>query len=777
MTRDHNTINQLIEAATDSIVIDLIETTSRANWHTYMKINYYCISREWNTRSQKNLCFELLKAIEKLTSSKGREYTMLSFLMLNQLRCCRSRFVLKNGYGPTAATSMMQRLPYCSNHNEGGNGHGIMDGEKAMSTEKKRTSALGQTVTLVQQGNEIQELPMSVRRYGLNDVIASCSNENQINNRQMVSRNRKDNQTTNSVSLDTSQTMEERASIELTNRLVYNLEECQTGNCVLSYIDEMTEFELQQRPVLFTAVFQILVFEPIKGLMELDKNEKFQHLIDLYCKHCYAMQSLSLMVMLLEQRPFMHHTINRACDELLLRNSQADMTITETCESIAHFVHLERFDGAEKFWSGIADQEATIDKKNIRFVFLALPKLKVSRRAVVKILDRVVEDIFPFLKVEDVCDVLEALSKCPHDHTKTMRKSIACWLDANIHAVRERELETIVHCLTALPFSDPMIERALERYMKAKAAKIRKQMLIVELAKHATVFRLLNVHILNGCSEFFIANAAMIDPGNVRDILRPFGVLHYQPLNSTAFWKSIERYLDVNFDRIPPAHVVDIMLIAIILEMFPVNFVERIFNRYFMQTIHSALPIERLPGMRFNLKLIDTAMTLECSTYHGPILPKERCDARLSADNRIKCVINDNIDVIAKIAGGKNAFTKFTVPDSLPYNDFYVIDILFHPAGLTSQLWRYYYNKSVLDRNVYVAVLVHLPEHYESSQQYLIGAQKMRIRHLRRIGLKVVSLNYERLTRLGMHKEELRQYIVDQMKDALPALEPIDRDQ
>lgn len=711
---------------------------------------------------------------------------MLSLLMLTQLRCCRSRCLWRKGYGLTTATPMTvtQRSPYCRDHNSGGNGTGDIEDKNVTSAAKKRASALGQTVILVQQDDEIQELPMSVRRYGLNDVIASCSKKNKITNRQIRSKNGEDNSfriDTNIANLAAEDTvevsyMDQKALKAMTGRLVAALEDCETGNCVLSIIDELTEFELQREAVLITAVFQILRFESTEGLKELDTNEKFQRLIDLYCKYCHTCSALELLETL-RGMPFMKHTIDRVSDDLLFRNSNASMTIAEICEAIGLFVEFEGLNSAEKLWSGIADQEATIDEENIALLFQALPKLKVSRRAVIKILDHVVVDVFPFIRPDAVCDILMALKECRNDNTKTIRKTVACWLDENIHAVEETELETIVQCMTALPFSDPVIERALERYMKAKATKIKAQTLIVEMAKHATVFRLLNVYILNGCSEFFIANAANIDPGYVRDILRPFGVLNYQPLNSTAFWQTIERYLDVNFDRIPPAHIVDIMLIAIILEMFPVNFVERIFNRYFMHTIHSTLPIDRLPGMRFNLKLIDTAMTLECSTYRGPILPNERCDARLVSDNRIKCLINDNIDVITMIAGGRDAFTKFTVPNVLPYNDFYAIDILFHPAGLTTQLWRYYYNKSVLDRNVYVAALIHLPEHYEFRQEYLIGAQKMRIRHLRRIGLKVVSLNYERLTRLGMHKEELRQYIVDQMKEALPALDPIDRQQ
>lgn len=718
--------------------------------------------------------------MHNVTGQHEKILAMLAFFLLNQLRCCRSRFTLKSGYGFTSTTA--QQLAYCSDHNadNGNGGDNNNNGIQMTSVKRKRASSLGQTVILVQQGTEIQELPMILRRYGPNEIHTYCSNEIQMKNLQKNSGCgdgdgfQFDTKTVNPIAETMPNVIENPGVIDDADCIVNAIEECTSSGDVLRIIGAATENDLQHVEVLVAALDKIMRIESIHGLKALEvSDETYQTLIELFCKRCDT-RALHEMLDQLHTMLFMNQTIDRICDEILLRNADCCLSIIEICESIERFVRCEKNDGAEKFWSGIADQETTITAANIKFVYQVLPKLKVSRRTVVKILDRIIVDIFPLLKADAVCDILLALKECRHDHTKCVLRSISCWLNTNIHSVNETQLEAIIHCLTALPFSDRSIERALERYMKAKATKIKAQTLIVELAKHATVFRLLNAHILNGCSEFFIFNAAHIEPGYVRDILRPFGLLHYQPLNSTAFWQTIERYLDANFDKMTPAHIVDVMLIATILEMYPVNFIGRIFNRFFMHALHSTMPMDRLPAMRFNLKLLDTAMTLECSTYRGPILPRDQCDAMLAIDNRIKCVLNDNIDVITMIAGSSDAFTKSIVPSALPYNTFNVIDILFHPAGLTSNLLNYYNNNSLHDRNVYVAALIHLPDHYDSSQQYLIGAQKMRIRHLRRIGMKVVSLNYEKLTRLGIHKNELRQYFVDQMKQALPAFDPID---
>lgn len=685
----------------------------------------------------------------------------MSLLILSQLRCCRSRFTIKNGYGLTSKTQQqqLQQQRFLSDQNAGD--------ETSVIQQHQQRHGLGQTVILVQQGIEVQELPFILRRVGQNEIISLCSNEREVKNLHKDSKESR----TSGFQFDTN-TVEKRTPNVGINpvidpeNIIKFMEKCETSESLLEIIEEVLTLEFDQETLVF-ALDKLIRINSLNGLKTLElSNSIYQKLIETFCKRCDTQELLNLLDQL-RSRLFMNQTIHKVCDELLLRSSDGCLSIIEICESIERFAECKRFDGAEKFWSGISDQDNSITEQNITFVYQVLERLKVSRRMVLGILDRKIIDVFPLLNSDAVIDILMALTRCPGIHTKCTLKSLSRWLNTNIHAVTETDLETIIHSMTQLQYSDSDIESALERYMKAKATQISAQTLIVDIAKHINKFRLLNVHILNGISEFFIKNSAQINTGYIRDILQPFGVMCYPPLNSIQFWQTLEKYLATNFDRIPKVEIIDIMLVAIHLEIYPVNFIDRVFNRYFMHVLHSRLPLERLAVVRQNLKLLDTAMTLECKEYRGPMLPRDLTDNPLLIDNRIKCVINDNNDLITMIAGGADSFTKLTVPQKLPYNSLYVIDILFHPAGM-SRLWNF---NSIDDRDVYVAALIHLPEHYDSSQKYLSGSQKMRIRHLRHIGLKVVSLSYERLTRLGIHQKELHEYVVAQMKQALPAID------
>lgn len=64
------------------------------------------------------------------------------------------------------------------------------------------------------------------------------------------------------------------------------------------------------------------------------------------------------------------------------------------------------------------------------------------------------------------------------------------------------------------------------------------------------------------------------------------------------------------------------------------------------------------------------------------------------------------------------------------------------------------------------ALLIHPPEHYILNEDHLVGPQAMRKRHLAMCGFKVVSLSYEKMNRLRMYPELLKNYIEEKMKEA-----------
>lgn len=702
----------------------------------------------------------------------------MSYFILNQLRCCRSRVNLNKRYGLCGQQQQQQQQPsryYCSDSRDS-------DDEIITSGFASQRHGLGQAVILVQQGVDIQELPIIVRRYGQNDINAFYSNKLPLgggaggssggysltnpNNQHTKQQSEESIPSATAATTETNHPNVVINPVTDCDTIIKLLEKCDTGESVLKLLATLPENELESDALVF-AFERLICIEPMQKLKcyETTDNEQYQRLLDGICRVCDTAVLLNVLSHL-QSMLYMNQTIDQLCDEILTRCADGCLSVMEICEAVHFFVECQRFSGAEKFWSGLSDAaDQNINANNLKFVFEILPKLKVSRRMVVGILDRRIVEVFPLLKPDAVADIMEAICACRvGGHTNCTLKAITRWLNVNIHAVNETHLEQILHCMTALNYSDDDMENAIERYVKAKAIKIKSQTLIVEMLRHVNKFRVLNAHILNGCSEFFIKESKNIDPGYIHDIVCVFGTLCFHPFNTMKFWQSIEAYVEENFNKIPIAHIVDIMLATCYLELYPVNFIDRVFNRHFMHLLHSTTPMEELPSVREKIKLLDMAMTLESNAYKGPLLPRQIGNT-VAIENRIKRIINDNMDILTVIAGGKTSYSTCCMPHQLPQCSLYTIDVLLHPPGFSLLN----YNK-IKDRNVLVAALIHLPEHYDASETYLVGEQQMRIRHFRHIGLKVVSLQYTQLTKLSMHRKELYEYIVEQMKQAQSAI-------
>lgn len=687
----------------------------------------------------------------------------MSRCILTQLLCCRSRITTHGGVSAAVLTANTLRS--------------IQTSRTSAAADNKQ-HGLGQTTILVQQGCDIQELPVIMRKIGQDDIVALCASStspqsldgaSSIDSSSLPTSNlNSNNNSTNSSCKDVVCTSSQDGTpINLTidsDKIIERLDECVGVKGILSIIDSIPEPELMPDVAVF-ALDKIIRFESLIQLKNLeDSNDVYMKIVECIAKKSDTktlLDTLDILRMFADVR----RTIDRICDELLMRNSDEMLDVVEICESVQKFVECQQQNGAEKFWSGLSDQEKQINENNIKFVYQILPKIKVSRRMVIGVLERRIRNVFWQLSPNAVVEILDSLVECKSSPYRTMQ-TLSRWLNTNIHAVSESQLNAIIRSFSTLDYSDLQIEKAIERYVKAKGIKIKAQTLIVDILQHCAQFRLRNAHILNGCSEYFILNADIVEPGYIKSLFCPYGILDYQPINSIRFWKTFEIYLDTNFNKLEPIDVIDIMLTCVYLEKYPLNFVKRIFNPYFLDQMHSRTAIHQHPKLRSDLKLFDTALSIECNDYNGPMLPRDHSAKALWQDGRIKRIVQNLSDQWAVVAGGDDHYTKSAVHQQLPFNPLYVIDVLIHPAGM-GQLWNF---NTHTDRNVYVACLISLPEHYDSNKQQLIGSQSMRIRHLRRLGLKVVTFEYELLAKLRVHSRELHKYLVDRMKQALPAL-------
>lgn len=294
---------------------------------------------------------------------------------------------------------------------------------------------------------------------------------------------------------------------------------------------------------------------------------------------------------------------------------------------------------------------------------------------------------------------------------------------------------------------------------------IKEPALIVAIMNYCGTMRVRNKKILTGCADYLLKNLRRLTPGTIASIFAPFGTLDFRPPEplATRFWRGIEDAVAAKFVQLKPEDALDILLALVYLDKHPVRFAGKVFRANFLERIYHRRNIHSLDATRVKLKLFDAAMTLECQKYAGPMLPRDENNGEfIWHDSRLEKIVNQVHQHLANVAGGEDKLRTNVALGQLPRNELYVIDALIHPGSTLSL--------DKLDRNLNTAILVHLPEHFCRNSKRLIGPQVMRIRHFRKLGLRVMTLDYETMVELASNPVAIVRYMRERLMATEEAL-------
>lgn len=644
---------------------------------------------------------------------------------------------------------------------------------------------LGQTTIIMQDGVDIQELPAIVRKVKDVGLVSLCNYFNSTNGGNAknegyvcshtsdISKERNENSgNVTHVDNDTEAT-----------EIIEGFNRCFTTKGVFLLLETIPDEE----------VVPLVAFHALKKIIELENNHQYRNTFvrsgeelpenftrtAVFSRLTNTIASGSESSIILDTLKVLSREMfdgnssvyrDKLCDEILIRVTDGKFDVVQVCEIVrmlASFMDAKKSaENVDKLWVGLVDKEKEITEKNVMEVFRILPILKQSRKTVFSLLERKSRLVWWRLPGNAVAEILSILKEVKL-FSPRMMVILSRWTNTNIHAVSEDDLLEIVRGFCALDYVDPGITKALERYVKAKSSKVKNAAVLAAIMDYCGRFRLRSEPILKGCERYLIECGQNLSPVIIKGMFAPFGILNFQPSDSLKFWHVIENILDEKFVQFRPEDAIDVLLTCVYLGKFPLNFVQKIFNPYFLDRLHSYRDVNVLRQLRTKLKLFDTAMTLECSQYRGPMLPRDHSANSLWQDGRIHRMINHISEPLADITGGIDTLTTSVILPHLPTLSLYVIDIMLHPSGMGGSTIRFNLRR---DCKIYVAVLIHVPEHYCAGSTQLIGPQVMRKRHFRRLGMKVVELQYDRLAKLQVHPRTLEEYLVERMKSAEDAM-------
>lgn len=614
------------------------------------------------------------------------------------------------------------------------------------------SNKLGHSTILIQDGVNIQELPIIVRRLSGKDFIVLNNN---------LVQDESDNDT-----------IAETNNREELDEIINGFNRCFTADAIFKILDTMPLEE----------VTPLVALHALQKTYELDNNKVFRndytkyigsddsenftrtailnHLID-RISQTRDNDVLVKGLELLSKDVFKsntNHVKEKLKDEIILQISQNKFTLKQVCDTVKILSHGGNRQHIDTLWVGITERFDEINEQNFIDVFQTLLFFKKSRRTVTNTLEKKMIAIWYKLKSDDICNLLHVLSKINVPALRFLEVT-SKWIHTNIHTLSEEQLRTIILHLNDLDYKDNNIENALERYIKMKSIKIKDPAVMACIMDYCYKFRIRSVHIMQGCAEYLVLNQKHLSPVHFKSLFLPFGHLLFKPLNGVQFWKTVEEFLEEKFVNFKPNDFLDVMLACVYLQKYPLNFVDKIFNPYFLDRLQAKEDLNVHQVQRMKLKVLDTAMHIECPSYQGPMLPRDYSSPTgVAVDQRIKRICYKIHPHLNTIIGFADRISLNVLPPFLPMSDIYMIDVLVHPSfmGRTMSMI------NLIQDHLYTAILIHIPEYFCSDGQ-LIGSQAMRIRHLQNKGFKVVTLEHKVLSRLVTYPKDLMGYISNEI--------------
>lgn len=438
---------------------------------------------------------------------------------------------------------------------------------------------------------------------------------------------------------------------------------------------------------------------------------------------------------------------------------------------------------ADKCWVGLIMIQPDFNPEDVSCIIRILPLLKESRRAVFNHLERSLTsgDIIDMLDERTIIQILTVVRELKLPHKRICSTVSARWIRLHFHILTEEGMANLMELFRRLDHfhhvGDWHLFRAMERHFKNSI----RPNFMAEAADYCRHFRICPPTVFNKMAEHFIRmdREGSLDIRTAESVLKCFGDLNFPPVvDDFAFWSSVEQLLDKQFSQFQPESLLHIFMSCILLQRYPMNFVQRIFSQQFIRRLHQTGGEDDVEKCRYLIKVIDVAMSFECGQY-GPhhVLPKDYFAKSMvmPRDGRISSIVNGRLVPLLQPICARQRFTvaPFVILRDLPLSPIYTVDVLVSPADEPNQ-FRYGYVSSGNDQQQKslngkcLAIVIHPPEHYVTvlsggkRKRELIGVEMMRHRHLSLMGFrKVIHLDWHYLA--DMKNEETLRIFLDRL--------------
>ncbi|XP_026671513.1 FAST kinase domain-containing protein 1, mitochondrial-like [Ceratina calcarata] len=673
--------------------------------------------------------------------------------------------------------------------------------------------SLTQTSILVEEGLAIQEVPLIVRK--IKDIEAMCTNKTEKNMPLINNHNKLSNVSKKSdpLSLNIKNANSPKGNIDIKKKLLKNRRidiETDEGTAILfcSDLDCFKDLDIEETlrglqvfnntdgmcSLLENKISQEIncrvALEGLKKVIDLENNwarqrsrdrssRSRQFDIDNTARDMIMKQLIKLVINSNDSETIIQGLIalkkdkvspsrnvyrDLLCDEALSRATDGEFSPAQLINLInilSSYKDSKYRKSIDTLWVGILLREQDINMHTLVALFKMLKHFNQSKNMVKLILERKLLECSLQLTGTQIASILD----CFHDNVSATKclTSASKWAGASMNSSSEKDLINFVHSLHVKDYVDNQIEEALQNYLKSKGLQIVDSKLIGTVMNYCKNLQIRNASILSECGEYFIRHATSIPTNLLSSILTPFGLLNVQPPKDKEFWEAFNDVLSVKFHHLKLDDALDILLSCTYLEKYPIKYFDKIFISQLLHKIHLRHHSAFFNRIKNKLRLLDATMYLECKQYQSLYFPSGRIDKPLYLDARIRRAVSMIYQPLASLVGSEQKLSKNVILNRLPPISFYVLDILIHPHMVSTSVFPLNLDQ---EKNVNTAVFIYLPEYYCRNSRELIGPQVMRKRHMKKLGFKIMTLDYATIQQVWNRSDKLSSYLLESLRSA-----------
>lgn len=456
--------------------------------------------------------------------------------------------------------------------------------------------------------------------------------------------------------------------------------------------------------------------------------------------------------------------IRRINDEIERRIGDGVFSIPELVSIVKLFSEHPKGSSevVTNLWMHLGLRYHDIEESNVGDIFQNVQYMSPKHYYLVDILDKRINKFWWKLNKEDVQVILKN-HRMLNRYNAGLLKNMAEWFFVNIHEVNDLDLQeflaTYSHFDQYSPTNGHFI-RTLERYTVARIHHMDRTM-VAMVMDYLKKVRYLSPRIMETVAADFIKNGEKYQAHQMFYALRVFGLLGYLPQDSGPFFTKIEEVLLDRFPQFQAYQVVELLTSFAYLQRIPINFVNKVYTTHFLAQLSGLPESMRMTASR-HLQELYSACRLEKPNHvpHYAETALYRHQQFMIVGKWFKYHVELG-NLLREIVDEKLVKDTPNIR-GLPY--FVDYELRINDSG---ELVNPYCEQAPNTKSI--AVVSIMPEHQTINTQTFLGQYLMRQRHLEMLGYDILEIHTRNFPLLSTKSNynELRAKLAALLKDTI----------